>query len=318
MTTRTPREASTPLAVQATSIQKRRWSGLTHRQQLALMLAPYLVGMIILTIIPTLTALPLAFTSYNAIEAPRYIGLGNFRELGNDTIFWQAVRNSLVFILLASPLRLVGALSFALLMNRAGTSTAISRALVYLPTVVPDIAWALVWLWIFNPLFGPLNQLLGIFGIAGPAWGVDAWPARFAVVIMVAWQLGEGFVISLAALQDVPQELHEQAAVDGASSWQTFWRVTLPLISPIMLIFLMRDTIHSLQANFVPALIVTRGGPNYATTYLPLYIYTNAFDYLRFGYAAAMTWALFIITGLVIFIQYRIAVRWRLGFSRVD
>ncbi len=282
------------------------------------MLAPYVVGLLVLTILPTLAALPLAFTSYNAIEPPRFIGLDNFRELGGDTIFWQSVRNSLTFILLTSPLRLIGALLLALLLNRPGTATGIGRALVYLPTVVPDIAWALVWLWVFNPLFGPLNQLLSIVGIIGPAWGVEAWPARFAVVIMVAWQLGEGFVISLAALQDIPKELHEQAAVDGGSSWQTFWRITVPLISPIMLLFLMRDTIVALQANFVPALIVTRGGPNYATTYLPLYIYTNAFDFLRFGYAAAMTWALFAITAIVLFIQYRIAVRWRLGFTHVE
>ena len=200
-------------------------------------------------------------------------------------------------MLIASPFRLLGALGFALLLNRPGRGVGAARVAVYLPTVVPDIAWALVWLWILNPLFGPLNQLLALLGLPGPAWGVEEWPARIAIIIMIVWQLGEGFILTLAALQDVPQEYYDQSAVDGSSTVQSFARITLPLIAPLLLIFLMRDTILTLQSNFVPALTVTKGGPNYATTYLPLYIYTNAFDYLRFGYAAAMNTSLIGITG---------------------
>ena len=279
------------------------------------MLVPFLVGMIILVVGPTLAALPLALTRYNGIQSPDFIGLQNFRELTSDPIFRKALTNSLVFMLIASPLRLIGALGFALLLNRPGRGVGAARVAVYLPTVVPDIAWALVWLWILNPLFGPLNQLLSLLGLPGPAWGVEEWPARMAIIIMIVWQLGEGFILTLAALQDVPQEYYDQSAVDGSSTVQSFARITLPLIAPLLLIFLMRDTILTLQSNFVPALTVTKGGPNYATTYLPLYIYTNAFDYLRFGYAAAMNTSLIGITGLLLLIQYRLARRWSIDLG---
>jgi len=280
------------------------------------MLVPYVLGLVVLVLLPTLAALPLAFTSYNALQSPVYIGLDNFRELIDDPFFEISLKNSLVFMAIASPLRLVGALAFALLLRRPGRGVGASRAAVYLPTVVPDVAWALVWLWILNPLFGPLNQLLGVAGIPSVAWGVETWPARFAIILLIVWQLGEGFVLCLAALQDIPKELDEQAAVDGSGALQHFATITLPLIAPLLLIFLMRDTILTLQSNFVPALIVTRGGPNYATTYLPLYIYTNAFDFLRFGYAAAMTTVLIGVTAVVLYVQYRIATRWRMGFGR--
>lgn len=280
------------------------------------MLLPYVFGLVVLVLLPTVAALPLAFTSYNALQSPVYIGLDNFRELIDDPFFEISLKNSLVFMAIASPLRLVGALAFALLLRRPGRGVGVSRAAVYLPTVVPDVAWALVWLWILNPLFGPLNQLLAVVGIPSVAWGVETWPARFAIILLIVWQLGEGFVLCLAALQDIPKELDEQAAVDGSGALQHFATITLPLIAPLLLIFLMRDTILTLQSNFVPALIVTRGGPNYATTYLPLYIYTNAFDFLRFGYAAAMTTVLIGITAVVLYVQYRIATRWRMGFAR--
>lgn len=291
---------------------------ITNRRQLILMMLPYVAGLSILVVLPTIAAIPLAFTTFNAFEPPVYTGLDNFRELVTDPIFRISLENSLVFMLIAAPLRLIGALLFALLLNRPGKLIGASRAAVYLPTVVPDVAWALVWLWILNPLFGPLNQILAIAGIQGPAWGVEAWPARVAIIIMLVWQLGEGFVLTLAALQDVPGELYEQSAVDGSGNWTAFWRITLPLIAPLLLIFLMRDTILTLQTNFVPALLVTNGGPNYATTYLPLQIYTTAFDFLRFGYAASMTTALIAITGAILWIQYRIARRWSIGFGGVE
>jgi len=283
------------------------------------MLAPYLVGLTLLVFIPAVAGLPLAFTSYNAIEPPRFIGLDNFQEMVDDQIFWKAVFNSAVFALLNVPARVVGALVLALLVSGAIKFGAGYRAAIYLPTVVPDIAWALIWLWLLNPVYGPINQMLALVGIPGPAWMVEEWGARFAIAFMMSWQLGEGFVVCLAAIQDIPRELRDQAAVDGASTFRSIVGVTLPMMTPILLILLFRDTIISLQASFVPALIVGRGGgPNYATTVLPFYIYTHAFDYLRFGYAAAMTWTLIAVTGGVLWCQYRVASKWRLGFRDAE
>jgi multiple sugar transport system permease protein len=290
-----------------------------ERLQLGLMLAPYLVGLTALVVLPALAGFALAFTDYNALQPPRLTGLANFRDLLGDDIFHIAIANSLLYIGLAVPLRLIGALLTARLLLRPGRGIHLYRATVYLPTVIPDMAWALIWLWILNPIYGPLNQTLALVGIDGPAWMVDHTSARFAIILMMGWQIGEGFVVCLASLQNVPRDLLDQAAIDGSSAWSTFWSITLPAIAPALLILLFRDTIFSFQANFVPALIVGRGGgPDYATTYLPMYIYTTAFGYLRFGYAAAMTLVMYVVTALLIWLQYRVAVRWQLGFADAD
>ncbi|HEY7036442.1 MAG TPA: sugar ABC transporter permease [Thermomicrobiales bacterium] len=288
---------------------------LSERAQLGLMLAPYLIGLALLVVLPGVAGLALAFAHYNALQPPRFAGLDNFRELLDDEVFRIAVGNSLLYVVLAVPLRLVGALSTALLLLRPVRGVHLYRAIVYLPTVIPDMAWALIWLWILNPIYGPLNQTLALAGVDGPAWMVNPTSARLGIVLMMSWQIGEGFVVCLASLQGVSRDLLDQAAIDGSSAWQAFRNVTLPLIAPGLMILLFRDTIFSFQANFVPALIVGRGGgPDYATTFLPMYIYTTAFGYLRFGYAAAMTGAMYAITGLLLWAQYRAAVRWRLGF----
>jgi multiple sugar transport system permease protein len=289
------------------------------RVQLGLMLAPYLIGLCVLVILPAVAGFGLALTDYNALQPPRFAGLANFRDLIDDEVFRIAVANSLFYIALAVPLRLIGALLTARLLLRPMRGTNVFRASIYLPTVIPDMAWALIWLWILNPLYGPLNQLLAFLGMTGPAWMSDQTSARLAIVLMMSWQIGEGFVVCLASLQNVPRDLLDQAAIDGSSPWRVFWNVTLPSIAPALLILLFRDTIFSFQANFVPALIVGRGGgPDYATMYLPMYIYNTAFGYLRFGYAAAMTCAMYVLSGLVLWLQYRMAVHWQLGFGDVE
>lgn len=275
------------------------------------MLAPYVLGMTALWLVPAVAALPLAFTDYDALSPPEWVGAANLTALVTDGIFRTAVFNSLVYVLLAVPVRLLAALGLALLLTRRVWGGGTLRSIFYLPTVVPDIAWALVWLWLLNPIYGPVNGLLRLVGIEGPAWMVDPWGARFGVILMMVWQIGEGFVVCLAALADVPGETIEQAAVDGATTWTAVRSVTLPLIAPALLILLCRDTILSLQANFVPALILGNGGgPNYATTFLPMYAYDLAFGSFRFGYAAVVTWAMAALTALLLLVQFRIVRRW--------
>ena len=311
--------AGTQISQERASAARRARITLPYRRQLWLLLLPYLVGLTLLVVLPALVGLPLAFTDFNALRPPAFNGLDNLVEMANDAIFWKSVFNSGFYIALAVPLRLLGALAMALLLLRAMRGIGAFRAAIYLPTVVPDVAWALLWLWLLNPAFGPVNQLLALFGIPGPAWMVQEWGARYAVILMMLWQIGEGFVVCLAGLSDIPREVLEQSASDGAGRWQTFWTVVLPLLAPILLILLFRDTIYSLQANFVPALILGNGGgPNYATTFMPMYIYTNAFEYLRFGYAAAMTWAMYALTALVLVAQYAVVRRWRLGFRDAE
>jgi multiple sugar transport system permease protein len=285
---------------------------LAWRGQLALMLAPFLAGIVALILLPALLGLPLAFTDYTSLAPPRFTGLDNFRDLWHDRIFRLALLNTAGFILLAVPLRLLGALAVALLLRRRGPGVGPMRAAVVLPTVVPDVAWALAWLWILNPLYGPLNIALRALGIEGPAWMLDETGARVAIILMMSWQFGEGFVVCLAALSDVPKEILDQARVDGAGRWEQLRGVTLPLIAPYLLVLAVRDTLFSLHANFVPAKILGQdGGPDYATTYLPMWIYTTGFGYLRLGYAAAMTWVTFAISlALVAALWWAMSRRW--------
>jgi multiple sugar transport system permease protein len=285
----------------------------TERRGLALLLAPYLFGLALLVFVPALVTFGLALFEYDLITSPEWAGTANFRELWGDDIFRRSVRNSLMFIAAAVPLRLLGALLLALLLHPQFRGTSAYRTSVYLPTVVPDVAFALLWLWIINPLYGPLNLILDAVGGPTPQWLTDPHDARWAVVLMSLFQIGEGFIVALAVRQSLPGDLYELAEIEGARPWYVFARVTLPLMAPALLLLLFRDTIFSFQANFVPALLIFDGGPPpYATTYLPIFVYTNAFEYLRYGYAAAATLVMFGITAVIVFAQWRILRRWRL------
>ena len=287
---------------------------MTERRWLGLLLAPYLFGLALLVFVPALVTFGLALFEYDLITSPKWAGLANFRELWGDDLFHRSLRNSLLFIAAAVPLRLLGALLLALLLHRQFRGASAYRTAAYLPTVVPDVAFALLALWIFNPLYGPLNLLLDAAGAPTPQWLTDPHDARWAVVLMSLFQIGEGFIVALAVRQSLPNDLYELAESEGARPWYVFARVTLPLMAPALALLLFRDTIFSFQANFVPALLIFDGGPPpYATTYLPLFVYTNAFEYLRYGYAAAATLVMFGVTALIVFAQWRILRRWRVA-----
>jgi multiple sugar transport system permease protein len=294
-----------------------------ERRQLALMLAPYVLGLAGLVALPALVTFGLSLSEYDLIRAPRFVGLDNFRELVADDVFRISLRNSLVFAAIAVPLRLLAALGLALLLHRRFRGVGLHRSAVVLPFVVPDIAYGLLWLWLFNPLYGPINRFLEwggttqqtIWGYASPQWLTHPNDARAAIILMSLFTIGEGFVVLLAVRQGIPRELYEVAAVEDADSLFLFWRVTLPLMTPVLLLLLARDTIFSFQATFVPALVVTEGGPPpYATTYVPLFVYRTAFEYLRYGYAAAATLTMFALTAAIVYAQWRIIRRWRHAF----
>lgn len=289
---------------------------MTERRGLLLLLGPYLAGLVLLVFAPALVTFALALYEYDLLRSPDFRGLGNFRELLDDEIFRTAVRNSLMFALFAVPLRLLGAVALALLLHRRFRGAGAYRTSVYLPTVVPDIAYALLWLWIINPLYGPLNLFLDAVGGPTPRWLADPRAAQWAVILMSLFQIGEGFLVALAVRQTLPVELYELTALEGAKPGYVFLRVTLPLMAPALVLLAFRDTIYSFQYNFVPALIVTEGGPPpYATTYLPLFVYREAFEYLRYGYAAAATLSMFAITAAIVLLQYFVLRRWRYSFA---
>lgn len=281
------------------------------------MLAPYAAGLLLLIVGPALLGIAFSFTEYDLVSAPQFVGFENFSKLFDDDMFRIALRNSLAFLAWSVPLRVAGALGLALLLHVRMRAGGAYRSAVILPAVMPDVAYALVWIWILNPFYGPLNLLLGAVGLPQPLWLTTPDTAQAAIIMMSVLQLGEGFVIALAARQMVPQDLQELARVEGASVWQSFRRLTLPLMMPALLLLLIRDTLFAMQGTFVPALLVTDGGPPpFSTTYLPLFIYRNAFGYLRYGYAAAATVEMAVITAAIVWLEYRLLVRWRALLNR--
>ena len=293
---------------------------MSDRRQLALMLAPYAFGLAVLVALPAAITFALALTDYDLVRSPSFVGLDNFRELLDDRVFGIALVNSFVFAAVATPLRLLVALGLALLFWRRFRGVGVGRAMVAVPTVVPEVAYGLLWLWLLNPLYGPVNGLLTlggdggntVFGRLPPQWLTDPNHARAGIVLMSLFTVGEAFVVLLVARQAVSADLYELASLEDAPGWDVFRRITLPVLAPVLVLLFLRDLLLSFTFTFVPALVVTEGGPpDYATTYLPLFVYREAFEYLRYGYAAAATLVMLALTVPIVWLQWRIVRRLR-------
>lgn len=273
---------------------------------------PAIGGLILLIVLPALLGLLLAFSHYDGLNAPRFAAGANFSALQLDPMFTLALKNTLIVAAWVVPLRILLALGLVLLFERLQRSGRWARATVFLPTLVPDIAWALVWLWLLNPLYGPLASLAAALGY--PLHNVLAlpWGGRAAVVLILLLLIGE-LVVALAAVRrEIPGELYEISRLEGAGSWTIFRRLTLPWLWPAIIFLACRDAALTLQTSFTPALVVTKGGPSFATTFLPVYAYQNAFEYLRFGYAAAISLAVLGLTAAFVLLQARLLKRWAL------
>ena len=275
-------------------------------------LAPYLVGTFVLVLIPALLTFGYAFTDHTGLATPRFNGLTNLRRLTADPLFAASLRASLIHVALAVPLRLLAATALGLLLAAPRRGGRWYRAAVYLPTVIPDVALALLFLWVLNPIYGPLNQLLGLLGLPQPAWLATAWGARMGVVMMLLFPIGEAFLVVLATRRTINVRLYEAAAMDGAGPVAQLWRITLPLLAPVLVLLAVRDTALSLQSNFVPAYILTDGGPANATLYLPIYIFDQALEFLGFGYGAMITLVVLGAATVLIAAQLLLVRRWRI------
>jgi multiple sugar transport system permease protein len=285
-------------------------SRLSYNSQLRLFLVPFITGSLLLVIIPALATFAIAFTEYNSIQPPRWVGFANFSKLYESTLVRTSLRTTVIFMLAAIPLRLTGALILALLLQSKRRLFGLHRSVVYTPTVIPEVAYAIIWLWIFNPLYGPLNKLLEVVGIGDVNWLSEPGTAQLAIVLMSFFPIGEGFIVMLVGLRNIPRFLYESATVDGASTWQSFWRITFPLIMPWLLLLSFRDLIVSMQNTFTPSFVMTYGGPYYSTTYIPLLIYELAFDFFDFGMAAAALVMTYIVLLLIIAGVLNIVTGW--------
>ncbi len=271
--------------------------------------APFLLGALLLWVGPMLYSLFLLVQDWNLITPPEFVGLENFQRLAADPRFAKSLYNTFYYTFFSVPLQLVSAFALALLLNQRIRGIGVYRAVFYLPSITPAVAFAVVWIQILNPDSGLLNQILGFFGVPRIKWLFDPVFTRPAFVLMSMWLVGAQMVIFLAGLQSVPRELLDAAQIDGANVWQRFRNITVPVISPIFFFNLIIGVIGSFQV-FTNAFIMTRGGPQDATLFLILYIYQNAFQFFRMGYAATIAWVLFVIIMLVTVVQFRFARTW--------
>ncbi len=274
-----------------------------------LLISPWLVGLLLFQIGPVVTALGLSFTEWHLPQLPQFVGLTHYQELLQDHLFRRSLLNTAYYTLGTVPPGIVIGLGLALLVNRPRPGISFFRTVYFLPAVISGVATALLWAWMFNPQYGMVNSVLAQLGIHGPAWFQDEHWAMPALILTGLWSIGTNMLLYLAALQAVPAELVESAALDGAGAAALFRHVTWPMVTPVTFYLLVVNIIGAFQI-FTPTYIITRGGPNYATLTLPLYIYLNAFAWGRMGYAAALAFILFmVILGLTL-LQFRFAKRW--------
>ncbi|MBI5864830.1 MAG: sugar ABC transporter permease [Planctomycetes bacterium] len=278
-----------------------------------LWISPWILGFVCFLAVPIGLSVYYSFTDYSLLDPPEFVGWDNFRALMHDALFWRAIRNTAFYAAVTVPGGLVLSLALALLLTPRTRTARFARAAVFLPTLVPPVAIAMGWMWLFNPRQGLINAVLRSLGFDGPDWLGDARWAMWAMVLMTMWGVGGAVVIYLAAIQDVPRSLYEAAELDGASRARRAWHVTLPMISPAILFNVVVGLIGSLQMFALPQ-IMTRGGPDFATYMYTQHVYANAFIFGRMGYASAAAWIqILIIAGLTVTV---LGASRRLVFSR--
>lgn len=255
---------------------------------------PWILGLIAFRLGPMLASILLSFSSWNVLQPPEWVGLRNYTDLVKDPLFWTSLWNTLYYVGGRVPLVMITALIAASLLRRTFFATKVFRTIYYLPTITPAVSAALLWTWMFDPLYGIINALLGIVGIKGPGWLADTTWAMPTLILVNLWAIGSTMVIYLAGLQGVPVQLYEAAEIDGADRWAKIWHVTIPMVTPVIFFNLVMGVIFAFQV-FVNAYVMTNGGPANATLVYVLYLYQQGFQFLHMGYASALAWVLFLI-----------------------
>lgn len=306
-----------------------------HRRQLVtglLMIGPWLVGFVVLTVYPFLASLYWSFCRYDLLSEPRWVGLSNYRRLGTELIeggtFAQALGNTAYYAIGSVTLSVVLGVALAVMLSWEVRGRAVYRTLCYLPAVVPTVAAAVLWIWLLDPQAGLVNGVLQKANIPSQGWfqstSAAAWPAAWpsdhegrifgskdGLLLMGLWGIGNLVVIYLAALADIPKQLFEAAELDGAGRLRQFWHVTLPMLTPVIFFNVVMGLIQSVQA-FTQIYIVSdgQGDPAGSTLTLSLHLFLSAFKDLDMGYASAMAWTLFVLVTLVTIWLFRTSRHW--------
>jgi multiple sugar transport system permease protein len=278
-----------------------------------LFISPWIIGFLAFTLGPLAASLYLSFTDYNLLQPPKFIGLANYMQLIHDNDFWQSLHVTLYYAIVSVPLDLLVALLLAVLLNQKVRYMRLFRTLFYLPAVLPPVAVSVLWNWILNPEYGILNRFLALLHLPQPQWLVTPQWTVPAFIVMSIWGVGQAMVIMLAGLQDVPQSLYEAAVIDGASTWQKFRYITLPMISPVVFFNLVMGVIGAFsyftQAYVMGASYGQGAGVNNSGLFYVLNIYLQVSS-LHMGYACALAWVLFFIILLLTLLIFKSSALW--------
>lgn len=278
--------------------------------------SPFIVGLAVFIAFPVIASAWYSFTDFNLFQAPNFVGLANYTELMGDPGFWMSVWNTTYLVVVGVPLTIVISLAGAHVLNLPVRGQPLYRAVVYLPSIVPVVVGGYVWRWLLNTQYGFVDYFLGLLHLPAPDWLGDAVWAKPGIAMMSFWTVGGTMIIYLAALKDVPADLYEAAELDGANWWQRFRSITWPTISPVTLFQVIVTMIAYLQIFAQPFLLaqnhlnVTNDGPGQSMLSFAMYLYQNAFVFLKMGKASAMAWILFLVTLVVTLVILRTSRKW--------
>ena len=297
----TARSLTTGAATMDGAVNQSFWSRAWQNHAPGYMfLIPWFIGFFGLTLGPIIYSFYLSFTDFDLLTAPEWTGLDNYmRMFTADPKFMTSMRVTLFFVLFSVPLKLAFALAVALLLNRGMRGLPVYRAVFYLPSLLgASVAIAILWRQIFAR-DGLVNQLLALVNFDGPSWISNPRYSLWTLIILAVWQFGSPMIIFLAGLRQIPQDLYEVASLDGASKWRQFWKITLPMLTPVVFFNAIIQTIEAFK-SFTPAYIISggTGGPINSTLFYTLYLYQEAFGFFRMGYASALAWVLLAIVAL--------------------
>jgi pectin-derived oligosaccharide transport system permease protein len=296
-----------PIAAKRTSNRRRRYNNLMGY----LFISPWLIGFFVFILLPIITSFALAFTNYDILSAPKWVGLANFQRMFfDDRRYWHAVQATSLYVFTAVPLRLIFALAVAMLLNVGYRLAGLYRAIYYIPSLVGgSIAVAVMWRQLFGQE-GLINSALVTLGIAGPNWLGNPDTVMSTLIVLAVWQFGSPMLIFLAGLKQIPSELYEVASIDGAGFWKKFFNITLPMLSPIIFFNLVLQLINGFMIFTQGFIITPNGGPLDRTLFYSVYLYQKAFAEFEMGYSAAMAWVLLIIIAFFTALVFKSSASW--------
>jgi multiple sugar transport system permease protein len=273
--------------------------------------SPWIIGLLVFYAIPLFSSIYFSFTSYSILQPGEFVGLENYKNLMRDELFWKSVYNTVYFAVFYVPLGIIFGVALAMMLNMKVKGMAVYRTIFFLPTLVPHVALAVLWMWLLNPGFGLVNGVLSTIGIDGPSWlGSETW-SKPSLILMSLWGIGQAVVIYLAGLGDIPEDYYDAAEVDGANWFQKTFHITIPLLTPVIFFNLVMGIIGAFQQFTLPyTLTQGKGTPANSLTFYVMYLYDNGFKFFKMGYASAMAWVLFVIIMALTAFVFITSKRW--------